>query len=226
MKITESYLRVFNQVPRKDCVVGSPNEWAIVEKKPTAKVKRLSVYFCSDNYLCFDERAVDGMDDLTTKRTSFIDDEKCDGIGFFQKGDKTTMVFVDLKSNFDTGKIQHGFSQGLTSLLKMHSMLSLCEGYDLGNINLEFVVACCCFPNEDKETEICDWMLRESTAKPDSFVSRVAYPLYEKGSISVKIKDFPQMEKAPFCRELMEQDVKLTLIRTAKYTDDYATYTI
>lgn len=226
MKITESYPSIFDRVATVQCSVGNPNQWTVNERSASSKIKQLRVSFKANDYLCLDEAATKQMPDVTTSRSSFLVDDECDGIGIFQTAAGTTMVFVDLKSNFDTSKIQHGFAQSLASLVKMHGMLSLCDGYSLADTSLEFVVACCCFPDEDKETKVLDWMLRQRTSDPDSFVAQVAYPLYDKGSIQVKLGDFPQLATLPLNGELYNKNVKLTLVRSAHYTDNYADYTL
>jgi hypothetical protein len=226
MKITESFPSIFDRVPKVPCSVGNLNLWTVNERNASCKIKQLRVSFTANDFLCLDEVATKQMQDVTTSRSSFFVDDECDGIGIFQTEAGITMVFVDLKSNFDTNKIQHGFAQSLASLIKMHSMLSLCDGYNLADTSLEFVVACCCFPDEDKETKVLDWMLRQRTSDPGSFVAQVAYPLYDKGSIQVKIGDFPQLSTLPLNGDLYNKNVKLTLVRSAQYTDNYVDYTL
>lgn len=226
MKLTESYRKIFDRVTTIACAEEAPNLWMVSECKPSSRLKQLRVHFTADSYVFFDDTVCKNMPDITKFRTSHIKDDECDGIGIFQSGVGTTMVFVDLKSNFNTTKIQHGFSQGLTSFVKLHTMLSLCDGYNLSETSLEFVVACCCFPDEDKETKTLDWMLRQRTSEPDSFVSRVAYPLYEKGCIQVRIGDFPQLSSLPLNMEIYNKSVKLSLVRSACYTDNYADYSL
>lgn len=226
MKIIESYPSIFDRVATVQCSVGNPNLWIVNERSTSSKIRQLRVSFTASDYLCLDEAATKQMPDVTTSRSSFLVDDVCDGIGIFQTAASTTMVFVDLKSNFDTNKIQHGFAQTLASLVKMHGMMSLCDGYNLADTSLVFVVACCCFPDEDKETKVLDWMLRQRTCDHGSFVARVAYPLYNKGSIQVKLGDFPQLITLPLNSDLYNKDVKLTLVRSAHYADNYADYTL
>lgn len=226
MKITDSYPAIFDQVATISCGDGSTCVWTVSESNPSSKIQQLRVSFNASDYLCLDERATKNMSDITTARTSHFHDDECDGIGIFTADTGTKMVFVDLKSNFDLNKIQHGFSQSLASFIKLHSMMSLCDGYSLADFSVEFVVACCCFPDEDKETKTLDWMLRQRTIAPGSFVAKVAYPLYDKGSIEVKLGDFPQLVALPLHVDLYEKKVKLTLVRSTNYADNFAAYSL
>lgn len=226
MKITDSFPAIFNHVATVSCGEGNSCLWMVSESSPSSKMQQLRVSFCANDYLCLDERATKQMPDITTSRTSHLKDDECDGIGIFITANGTKMVFVDLKSNFDTTKIQHGFSQSLASLIKLHSMMSLCDGYNLADFSVEFVVACSCFPDEDRETKTLDWMLRQRTSVPDSFVAQVAYPLYDKGSIEVKLGDLPQLFSLPINPDLYDKKVKLTLVRSVNYTDNYADYSL
>lgn len=224
MTIIDSYPIVFDNVNRLLCTSGNPNVWVVDEKDPQAKISQLKVFFHTDQYLCFDEQATKGMSDITTSRTSHIIDDECDGIGVFNNEGLNLLVFADLKSNFDTNKIQHAFVQSLCSFMKLHSMLSLCEGYDLEQSDIEFVVTSCCFPNKDKETNTYEWLVREKTANPNSFVSRIAYPLLQNGSTSIFIKDFPIVENIPFNKKILDKKVRLSLVRSKNYTDTFVEY--
>ena len=226
MKITDSYPAIFNHVATVSCDNGSKCLWTVSENSPTSKIQQLRVSFRANDYLCLDERATKQMPDITTSRTSHFKDDECDGIGIFTTDNCTKIVFVDLKSNFDATKIQHGFSQNLASLIKLHSMMSLCDGYSLADLAVEFVVACCCFQDEDKETKTMDWMLRQRTSDPNSFVAQVAYPLYNKGSIEIKLGDFPQLLSLPINPYLYDKKVKLTLLLSANYSDNYVDYSL
>ena len=226
MRIIDSYPKVFNQVVPQTCISGNPCQWDINEFNSSAKMKQLRIFFSKCDYLCFDEKVVKGMGSMFSGRTSNLEDDDCDGIGIFQNGDWVRMYFVDLKSGFDIDKIQHGFVQSLNSFFKMHAMMSLCEGYHISGTKLEFIVACKCFQDNEKETKTCDWMLRKRTADPESFAAKVAYPLYRNGSMNIKIKDFPEVAILPFSNEIRDCVVKLTLVRTANYLDEYAIYNI
>lgn len=224
MTINNSFPVIFDKVHSISCYNGNPCKWTIVENSNSSKIKYLHVYFTSDDYICFDEKVVKKMPDLTKSRSSLLLDDDCDGIGIFQKGTGTYFLFVDLKSNFDTNKIQHGFIQGLSSFFKLHSMLSLCDGYNIDDTNIEFVVACCCFQNKDKESEVIHWMWKQNELDSKSFVSKVAYPLYQSGSIIIKIGEIPQFSSLPFNNHIINKEVKLTLVRSSDYGHDFAEY--
>lgn len=226
MRIIDSYPKVFNQVVPQACVSGNPCQWNINEYNSKAKVRQLRIFFPSCNHLCYDDSIVKGLWSSISKKISDFNDEDCDGIGIFQTDAVLKLVFVDLKSKFSVEKICQGFSQGLTSLFKMLAMMSLCEGYCTDGIKYEFIVACSCFQDEDKETRAYQDMLHMKMVKPNSFAAKVIYPLFQKGSIKVILKDFPQIGTLPFCNQLVENEVKLTLVRTAKFEDSYADYSM
>lgn len=226
MTIIDSYPIVFDNVNPSSCTLGNPNVWKVFEKKAEAKISRLNVYFHTNRYLCFDEKLTKNMPDISTTRTTHILDDGCDGIGIFINEDKNYLVFADLKSNFDTNKIQHAFVQSLCSFMKLHSMLSLCEGYDIEQSNIEFVATSCCFHDQDKETSTYEWLLREKTANPDSFASRIAYPLLKTGSIFIHIKDFPQAKSIPFSQRILDKKVRLSLVRSKNYNDNFVDYNL
>lgn len=226
MTIIDTYPKVFDNVIPLSCTSENPNMWMVCEKNPQAKISLLKIYYHTNKHLCFDEQITKDMPDITTVRTTHILDDECDGLGIFISKEKELLVFVDLKSNFDTKKIQHAFIQSLCSFMKLHSMLSLCDCYDITKNEIEFIVTSCCFPNENKETEVYDWLLREKTAHPDSFATRIVYPLLKHGSICIQIKDFPIIENVPFNNDLLHKKVRLTLVRSKNYNDSCIEYTL
>ena len=138
-----------------------------------------------------------------------------------RKDDEDIMLFCDLKSSFDTKNIKKGFSQDLLSFIKLHMLLSLCDGYNLDEIKIDFIVTCKCFENEVKKADILSRVHSGLIANKDVFINAILYPLLVKGEKCIKLGDFPQIAGLDINPDIKNKKVKLRLLTSSNYADDF-----
>lgn len=226
MKIADSFLQIFDKT--KHHISSSSPEilWTIKEVSCDASIKKLHVKIGGLDFYAFDERLTKGMGHITNTRSTILEDKECDGIAFVEDLDKCRLIFCDLKSKFDSKKINHGFNQDLMSFLKMHMLLSICDGYELKDFDIDFIVACKCFEDDNKQDSFLHMLQSKQIADSDSFNTNILTSLLTKGEKCVKIGDFPNMSNINIHPSIKDKKIKLRLLMSNNYNDDFVNYSI
>lgn len=226
MRIADSFLQIFDKTNTYISAKSPAPIWTITETNPRAGIKRLVVDINGADYVAFDELLCKSMPNITTTRSSIIEDIECDGIAIAEKNGLACLIFCDLKPRFDTCKIMKAFKQDLMSFLKIRMLLSICDGFNLDDYDINFIVACKCFETEDKRTEFISRLQMKQIAKVDAFSSKILYPLLLNGEKRVKIGDFPQIANLDINSDIKNKEIKLRLLTSNNYTDDFVKYSI
>ncbi|MBR2607147.1 MAG: hypothetical protein IKC70_04380 [Bacteroidaceae bacterium] len=226
MKLADSFLQIFDKTKAFVSADSSSTHWIITEKNSDAGIKRLFVDMNKAEYIAFDDMLCRSMPNITTQRSSIIEDSECDGIAMAEKDGRLLFIFCDLKPTFDTCKIIKAFKQDLLSFLKIKMLLSICNGFNFDDCDIDFIVACKCFATDEKRTEFISRLQMKQIAKVDAFTSRILFPLLENGEKCVKLGDFPQIAGLDINPCIKNKKVKLRLLMSSNYTDDFVKYSI
>lgn len=138
--LSNNFCKAFDLSKNKFQPIGSLCIWQVTEVNKDAKLKRLEIDFRDADFVGFDQYLTKNMSCFTDRSSTFFDKE-CDGVAFVSDGDKEGLLFVELKSSCAPDTISKAINQMCFSLLKLHSMLSLCQAYSLDNLNIRFCVA-------------------------------------------------------------------------------------
>ncbi len=226
MRIADSFLQIFD-LTRKNISYCSPSKiWTVTENTPNAGIKNLHINMGGLDFCAFNEDLTKGMKHITTDRSSILFDKECDGIAFIENTGKKRIVFCDLKSTFDSGKVRYGFYQNLISFLKMHMLLSICNGYDLMDFDIDFIVACKCFANKNKKENFIHLLQSNQIKGADKFDRNIFYSLIEEGEKCIKIGDLPKISSIDIHPNIRNKKIKLRLLMSEKFSDDFVNYSI
>lgn len=144
MSLSNTFTTIFDKAINNGHAQEYNNKWIVDEHEQNATMTHLEV-IADGKFLGFDQNLVKGVKDTTTKMSSKLEDKDCDGIAFFNDNSKKEhLVFAELKSSFDVGRIAGAFRQITMSFIKMHAWLSLCKDYNLSEIQVQFITACKC----------------------------------------------------------------------------------
>lgn len=117
----------------RDCV-------DIIEHEPDAKVKKVT--WCGADFHHMDHQMakdMKGFFDMAKSPEVFRHD--CDGIIWFEKDGRKYMFLTELKSNFDTSKLNEAKTQIVSSFLKTNMLLHLSTVYRLEDYTIKgFIV--------------------------------------------------------------------------------------
>ena len=118
--------------------VESPN-LNIQENSDKAKLRELEVF-------CPEEFCVEVLQNSSVLKQIWKDtherDQDCDGVAILGEGDEAKyLLLAELKSKLKLDDLEKAISQIVMSYLKMHSLFSLCKGYN-SPLELEGIIAC------------------------------------------------------------------------------------
>jgi hypothetical protein len=182
-----------------------------------SKVKEVTFEKEDCTFFVGNESLLNDMPGITKNRSAFLSDSKCDGVVFMLPEDnEEKLCLVELKSNFDTRKIQEALSQNIHSLLKLHAMLSLCDGYDWDQLSIELIVACQCFKDKDQEGSV---MLNLNKLKQQNEFGKSLYKLVKDGHIKVHLGNLYMAQIDGLSKKIKDKEVTLTLLTTENYGD-------
>lgn len=182
MKTIDDSFSIFFDKTKTDRTYGyccnEDNKWTIYETEKDAKLKQLTIQKKDTLFIGFNEEITKSIS--ICKRSSNFEDKECDGFSFLKEKDKIVgLLFVELKSKYARNKIEDSIKQMLFSFLKIHSMLSLCEGYSLDALDIYFCSATQCAKNEAEDAKLLEFINERIKNKND--VSEVFY--YETGKL-------------------------------------------
>lgn len=224
MKEIEALKILFDKKAR--AIRTCKNKWVVEEKAPNATFKCLEIV-CRDGIFCEIEKDFyRGIKNTTEDRSRHLHDSDCDGVSAVKIADVKHYIFVDLKSNFDIQKVNEAYLQDLHTLLKLHTMLSLCEGYDLHHCIIDLIVACKRFKDQTKEDCVMDIILQKTALEEDSFEKNFLNDLLNRNQPKIcKLEDFKSIKELPFHSSIKQAKVRMHLILSEEYEDISSIYT-
>lgn len=226
MRLIDSFSTLYDRSALQ-YISSITNDCEVKEHGKSATFHHL--YIHNDNakfHLC-DTRLIQDHVDTTEKMSSVLKNSTCDGVLFvYGTHDSEHLVFAELKSTYSAGKLQDAFEQLIYSLLKYHRLFSLCKGYDLRSLSLDFVLACHA-PHKTQEAEVLlDEFVAQNAIEDKtnelSFVVDILPRLQFLGTYTFKLNQLCKMSSYPLVDELLKKDITLHLVISAQPEDDYA----
>lgn len=95
-----------------------------------------------------------GWKSVTENLSSKLQDSDCDGAFFLCDENDQSLWLVELKSTFDTRKVEDAFRQALFTYFKLQMAFSICNSVDVKACPLHFLVGCKPFKNENHESSV------------------------------------------------------------------------
>lgn len=221
MRIADSFLQIFDKTNTNISAKSPVPVWTVVETKSSAKIKRLIIDINGAEYVAFNDQVSKNMTNITTDRSTILEDSECDGIAIIKRENNLCLLFCDLKSKFNNHKIIKALNQDLASFLKMYMLLSVCNGFKLSKCSIDFIVACKCLENDNVKADMLSRLNSIQMANIYSFDGIVLYPLLKNGEICVKLGDFPQIAGLDINPCIKNKKVKLRLLMSSNYADDF-----
>lgn len=200
--------------------------WTIHEKDESAKLTDLDVVRNSAEFIGFNQKLTKSMPSLTIERSTKFKDKECDGIAFVKTDNREDILFVELKSKYDTSPVSCAIEQICFSFLKMHSMLSLCNGYSLDNLDVFFCVATRCAKNDNEKAKtkffISQALMRVGQEDFGIFFQK----LFMEGQVSVMMNNLLKIMgiDLPLHEAIKNKKVTLFLVTSQNSNDKKAIF--
>ena len=133
------------------------------------------------------------------------------------------LVLSELKSSLDSCDILKAYRQIVFTYLKLHMMMSVCEGFDISNWEIIGIIACLPPKNEDQKTKLQLELLNmeegNNEIKPDI---KCFVQLFFKKKIESGLADTPFTKGKPLHEKLKDMKISICL-KTANSTTDSET---
>jgi len=217
MSISNSFCEFFDKILTPDFgFKQSGKHWEVNETNPSAQLTTLKVRNSKAEFVGFNQELTRDMSCLTAKRSTQFEDKGCDGIAFVKINDEERLLFVELKSKCTAQNLNDALKQMCISFLKMHAMLSLCEGYSLREANIVFCAATKYCDKEEKE-KLKLFAHKASMQDEQKGSGKLLYSLFSDGYISTKLGDLFQIIGINLPLMLDIRDKKITVhLQTAQ----------
>lgn len=224
MKEIEALQAIFDK--KSGDIQTRRDKWTVIEKDGNAAFNRLEILCANTDFHIIGNSFYKGIKNTTEDRSTHLWDSDCDGVCVIEMGEEKHYVFVDLKSNFDTNKINDAYLQDLYTFLKMHTMLSLCEDYFLGKeVVIDLIVACKTFKNQEQEDRVMDIIWEKIALEEESFEKNFLNDLLYGGQPKMcRLMDFKSIRELPFHEDIKQTKVRMHLILSEHYEDSSNTY--
>ena len=224
MKEIDALKTIFNK--KADAIHVCRDKWAITEKDKGATFRRLEILCTNKEFHVINNSFYQGIKNTTEDRSTYLWDSDCDGVCAIEIEGEKHYVFVDLKSNFDTKKVRDAYLQDLHTFLKMHTLLSLCEGYSLREeVVIDLIVACKTFRNQEQEDRVMDIIFQNVALEEASFEKDFLNDLLYGSQPKVcKLGDFISIKELPFHSEIKQAEVRMHLVLSEHYEDSSSIY--
>lgn len=218
------YRQVLNQASWND---GWGESWAIAEDDACASFKHLDLSFKGDLLTLEKSSYKQIYGKINNQLTSKIEDLDCDGFAFYLSGEdegKKAIVAVELKSGFDSNDLVHAYKQVVYTYLKIHSLLSLCDGYNC--LDYTFVGVIACHPPKDVELYVAKITELKNSGKLPKDI-RFMDTMYQANSKcackSITLSQVHFLEDFPLHPDLQQQKLHLYLHLTEASDDTHST---
>jgi len=213
-RIIDSFSRLFS-MPAGNPISQHQNSLSVIETEPGATFKQLNIEAPGSTFFAVHKEF---YKDIYDTKSPVLGNVNCDGVALVKHEDKSYLLLVELKSNLDTDKILQAFKQEVRSFLKMASILSLCDSYNINDIAICGVIACHPFKSETARTKCLDRLMMERDAgKKDA---RFKYRMVTERKITTRFANCQWFIPADaLTDDLRNHELMLSLVFGANYDD-------
>ncbi len=213
MEITDTIQSLYNK--NAACIHCLSCKWEISEPNDVP-FKKMTFFKEGVTFGIIDDVFYKNIPNMTCNKSSFLKDANCDGVSFCIVDGKMHLLFVDLKSNI--ASIEKAFEQDFFTMLKIHMFFSLCRGYDLRNLTLDFFVACPPYKDKDQESDILSQLNMADESDTLQYYQRclLNHLLYKKETI-VKIEELPFKIKNILNESIITSQIHLHIYTPESY---------
>lgn len=201
--------------------------WNISESNTNASFRSLDITF-QGALLALDKASYQGIyGAVNTKISTKIEDRDCDGFAVYGVGAgedervQKAIVAVEMKSSFDSYDLMKAYKQLVYTYLKMHSLLSFCDGYHCLEYKIIGVIAC--HPPKDEGKYLASIHARKNSGEnvlPDLRFMDTMYQANSAGSCHmIPLSKVSFLQNLPLHPDLRNKTLHLYLHLTSGVND-------
>lgn len=186
------------------------DSWSVLEKDKGSKMDTLIV-ISKGVFKSYDHRIFKNVERTTSQMSSYLKDYDCDGFSFLSNNGSEHIIFVELKSRFDTKDIERAFHQIVFSFIKLHTWMSLCRGYKLSDLPMHLVVACKNFEDANHKAGVINTISTQRLAGKKTITASLLNKLINRKHIKVKLSEIDTFSHGIFPDEICNKEVDMYL---------------
>ena len=227
MKTSEAFCQFFDNVVSKDFGYHQAHGyWNVCENDKQATLKDLDIIGYAVDFVGFYEKLNRSMPDLTCKRSTRFENKDCDGVAFVNSTTNEGLLFVELKSKYDTSQISKAIRQMCFSFLKLHAMLSLCSKYALDKMEITFCVATKCAANESEDSKVRQFISQATQLEEQKDFGKFLQNLFSKGRNNVSFDNLFKYLciSLPLHDVIRNKNIKVHLVTSSTPNDTKAVF--
>lgn len=135
-----------------------------ITERSNADTQRIDICKADTNFYHLNQTFYKGQADITANKSSLLKDLDCDGVIFYEDNGQQHILTIELKSGFSGEEIRSGYKQIYFSLLKLYSLLSICDDFDFSKYQITAYLACQPVKDENEESQFLQNLLEKKTA--------------------------------------------------------------
>ena len=227
MKTSEAFCQFFDNVVSRDFGYHQAHSyWNVCENDKQATLKDLDIIGYAVDFVGFNEKLNRSMPDLTCKRSTRFENKDCDGVAFVNSTTNEGLLFVELKSKYDTSQISKAIRQMCFSFLKLHAMLSLCSKYALDKMEITFCVATKCAANESEDSKVRQFISQATQLEEQKDFGKFLQNLFSKGRNNVSFDNLFKYLciSLPLHDVIRNKNIKVHLVTSSTPNDTKAVF--
>ena len=228
MKTSETFCQFFDKVVSTNFGYHKAHGlWHIHEQGKQAKLTDLDVKCAIADFVGFNENLTRSMPDFTSKRSTKFEDKDCDGVAFVSSTTNEGLLFVELKSKYDTSQISKAIRQMCFSFLKIHAMLSLCSKYELNEMEITFCVAAKCAVNESEDAKVAEFISQATLLEEQKDYGLFLQDLFTKGCNNISFDNLFKylcIINLPLHDDIKNKTIKVHLVTSSTPNNSMAVF--
>lgn len=202
--------------------------WTVHETDTNATLTSLDIVFPGD-LVSLDKSSYQGIyGSICKKLTSKFEDLDCDGFAFMcpQKSEdisQQVIIAVELKSASYEKHFMRAYRQLIYTYIKIHNLLSFCQGYSCLNHTLIGIIAC----HPPKAKYLSEASARrisgDSTPLDIIFIDKMYQASQQRACITIPLQQVHCLQQLQLDANLQQQKLHLYLHLTEKDDDSHST---
>ncbi len=198
----------------------STGSWEMKEDSPDSGFNSLTLMEDNLDFIDVPKSLYKNLPSITTKNSNKLKDLDCDGAVFALRENDPLLILGELKSNLKDVDAVHAYEQLIFTLLKLHTLFSLCKDYDINQYRLIGIIGFKPPKDKKQETFLKDkWMLMQDKSSKLDPKMNFLVKLYFERNISICLKNIFFIRGLPLPNSLANKKINLCLQMPKSYTD-------
>lgn len=221
----------FHKLVKNTVSPSISDEITVCESQNGATLKEMKIHFSKSSCIVYADKFIKTFKALGQFSRVYDNEKNCDGFAIVENGGNS-VLFVELKSRFNSQKLEEGLIQILNSFFKVLPFILL--SCDVRLFSMHFVLGCQCSENQAQDEGIMSNINAAFQMPRPNFGADILYPLLENGNLKLSLKEIvdscdnvaKSIGTQCFNTSLMNSNVHISLVQTKNFGDTDVSFSI